>query len=300
MNTITKDFVSDIELARRLELFDQNQRLEAEKKVLEDRLKAKDLAHVEEISRIKHLSGDPVETVIGMLRDYPSLQEQLECLRGDNAYLLESLDQAEADKTTLADQLEQLTAAAASAADYRDAAGKKLDAIMRELEVAQSAVRHRDGELKELKALNPKKLREQNKRLQTRNGELMEIDKRNKQTLKEMRKQLAEMATVKRHNGERMEALDDACNMMQSGEVKDRLWESDDGKWALIGHEETPQKIFILYLPTGELRVFDRAEEVVPAPRVPPHVKDVARAKLERYSKIDAQLKPYQKKDSAA
>ena len=142
--------------------------------------------HVDEISSLKHQAAiDPVAEVFRMLDAYPGLESDLK-----NALIkIKDLDKALAvvteSNTTLAELNESLLASTEIAAVQRDTAVDRMNRLMVEIDGLKSAVRSRDAELKELRALNPKKLKSQVKTLQNRNRELVEMDARNKAAFRE-------------------------------------------------------------------------------------------------------------------
>ena len=141
--------------------------------------------HVDEVSALKHRAeADPVEVVLGLLRSVPVLESSLadstarneklndavSVLMRENEDLKTSLDSQIAYNEKLAGIVKPLESSAIQAAGQRDAYKADLRAL--------------NAELKELRSLNPKKLKEQNKNLQNRNRELVEIDARNKAALR--------------------------------------------------------------------------------------------------------------------
>ena len=249
-------------------------------------------AHVDDVSALKHQAeADPVELVLGMLRSIPDLELSLADAVSDAESLREALAEERENNAGISEKLDQVVAAAESACVQRDKAFTDLNRLSREIDVLRSAVRARDADLKELRSLNPKKLNKQVKNLQNRNRELVEIDARNKAVIKELRDSLAEMETVKRHNGELLAALDDACEMINSGDDSARVWEDDT--WSLVGHKDATNSMLVEHKPTGIVRLFTLAKGVLQSPPVPAHVVDQARGRLERYSRIDASLDAY-------
>lgn len=270
---------------------------EAEADALREQLRLQTRAHVDEVSDLKRAALDPVDTVVAMLREYPALQADVTRWKESHAELAAALDQAEADKTTLAEQIDQLISSTTVAAKGRDTAAKQLAQVRDALEVTKSALKARDTELKELRALNPKRLQKQVKTLQARNAELQQVSSRNQAALKTTTADLkaARLAAgrAQRDNATLLEKFDALVEQVNAGELDDQLWQSPDKKWALIGHTDAARRILVQYVPTGELRLFDIDQELVRAQAVPAYVKDEARARLERYAKIDAHLGTY-------
>ncbi len=291
MNAPMNRPVSTATEAQRLELFEQNLKLADQVAQLEEQLREKERQHVDEISSLKRSGLDPVATAVAMLQDYPALKSRVEELERQLAEAASTTGQAEQDKATLAEQVDQLSRVAEQLKQAREDDFKKLNALSREIDVQRTAVKSRDAELKELRSLNPKRMQKTLKTVQQRNKELQEMDKRNKQVISEMRHQLKEMEKIKNHNAELLSALDDACEMINNGESP-ALWENDS--WQLIGHEDSTNCMLINHKPTGQIRLYRRGKGIERAPSVPREVQDQAAGRLERYARVDAQLKPYQ------
>lgn len=167
---------------KRLELFEENMQLAEQVAQLEEQLREKERQHVAEISALKHAGLDPVATVVSMLNEYPDLKARVEDLERQLAGAAAAVDQAESDKTTLAEKVEEMVSVAEQLKMARENDFKKLNVMSREIDVQRTAVKNRDAELKELRALNPKRMQKTLKTTQQRNKELLEADKRNKQT----------------------------------------------------------------------------------------------------------------------
>ena len=125
---------------------------------------------------------------------------------------------------------------------------------------------------------------------------------RNGSLIKEQRLEIkglkGELERVKQDNGRLVIALDDACEMIDKNEVSKSLW--DDDLWSVVGHDQAPNRIYVQYKPTGEMRVYDlESLGYLRATPVPAYVTDQARGRLERYTEVEGQLNEYKESSDA-
>lgn len=269
--------------------------------LLKDQLRQQRIAHTEEISAIKRQAEqEPLERMIERWNGYQAAvaraekaEADLAKARAEHAKVTEALQIA----TENADKLKQL------ADHYQDQCEKMLAKNNTNVEKATSTIDSLRQQIRELntqirtyRQMNPDRLQKQVKRLQDKNRTQQDTIASQRKQLSErdaeLKKLKASERKLKQHNKQLILALDDACEMVTSGEADATVWQDDE--WAIAGHEDSTRRVFIINKATGEHRVFDIDQGILRAKPVPAHVKAMAIDKLKTYQKVDEKIKELQ------
>lgn len=302
MNTITKDFVSDRELASRLEVFEENLRLEEQNKLLEDKLKAQQIGHVEELSRIKHQAGDPIQTAIDILQSHQHHQEQL-------AQTERQRDLFDRENEELRTHVAELTASGEKLHDqvvhYKDQCEKQLAKHNSEVQKALGAIDFRDrqlaqlnAELKELRSLNPQRLQKQVKEqkkkisdLQDANQQLRIKGSENQKIRKEHEERGRIIDKLYADNRRLDAALHEACSQMNENSKVQPI--ETHGDWSIYAHDDGTQALILHHGPTDSSAVYWAGEGFKKRPALPVKIKARAEAMIANYVETKGSMIDY-------
>jgi chromosome segregation ATPase len=294
-STITKEFISDRTIAERLELFEKNLVLEQKNEELQAEIRSLKVAHVEEISSIKHSSADPVQTAIAMLQGYTDMQNQLKQKDAEIAEAHAAIETVKSEKSAIYTELNQAVNVLTLQKNKLDTFDAGMEKLANKLEETRIILKSRDNDLKELRALNPLRLQKQVKNLQQKNRELQEANDKlkllNKDTQAKTKEQEKRAEAYFKENQTLNRTLDELIKLNENGELNDIIHEDDN--WQLIGHTDATNKINIMCKRSGVMRVFDRKEGMIKPANIPQSIKDIALVKLETYSQIASEMNKY-------
>jgi chromosome segregation ATPase len=284
--------VSTQKQAERLELFEQVLELEEQNRLLAVELQAAQISHVEELSRLKHQTSDPIQAAIDILqghqrREQMRLDAELQCALFD------------AENGELRSQVTELTTAGGKLHDqvahYKDQCEKLLVKHNSEVQKAQAEI-DRQGrqiaiyaqEVKDLRALNPQRLQKQVKELQKKNKDLSEGNLQLRKLANEnqkIRKEHEERGRViiKLHDDNRRldAALMEACDQLNNESKVQPI--EEHGDWAIYAHNDGTEALIIHHGPTDSSRVYWAGEGCRKSPAIPPKLKARAEAMIENY-----------------
>lgn len=268
------NFVSNETAAERLEVFMENLSLKDENEALKAQLKQKDLAHVEELSTLRHQQGDPVQTAIQMLQGYAHLKTQLEEATAYAITLKAEGEEREAIIEERAELIKTQYAAATKITEQRDHYKAECDRVLKkhnaEVDKANGVITKLEAQvaslrkqLNELNALNPKRMQKKLKELQAKNKELTEGNQRlqeQRNTLKGADKALLKIKDeydqlVIDYNRTRA-ALDEAVTDLNNGN-KPKCLEASDG-WEIYGSTESDDVLMLVDTVSGIERPYCR------------------------------------------
>lgn len=261
---------------------------------LKAQLKAKELAHVDEISAIKKGEGvitDPLQAVIDAYHRVPLLEQQLAEALDIKQSLVLAFDAAEEDKTQLAEVVE-------SQSTFIQLQKKKLDETqvackdaVRQLENTGIVLQRDKQTIKELKALNPKKLVTANKGLQAKNKELNEANSRHKKMISGLRKQFEQLEKDYSTLQLQKDAIDAGFSKLHedinAGTVTDVL--ETIGEWQICSHASRHDAFYIVDTKTDIVRPYSNGD-IPKARAIPQAVKDATLVISERNKTAAANL----------
>lgn len=272
-------------LAAGLDSHDLELQLE-KKKVADLEQEIKDLkkTHFDELSAVKKAEGivtDPVANALNLIESIPAMQSLIKSQQQEITTLAERLQQAEDDKTELAETLEQAVDAAKVAATARDKYSSDLENAVRQLENDKLILADRMSKLKELQALNPKKLQQANKQLQSKNRELNDANSRMKKQAADHKRERSALEQDLAKTKKQKEAFEKTFTQLHedviSGNVTDVL--ETRGDWQLCSDGKRFDLVYIVDTKTDVVRPFTR-DGMTKARAVPAEMKDLAEAVL--------------------
>lgn len=254
------------------ELDDANAQIDTLKEQLQQQ--ARD--HVSEISQVKHsLGGDPLEQIANQLAKLPLLEKH-------NADLQRVVSELEAMNAAAEQEADDYTTAIKTQDDalkllrtrYDESQAALKDAV-RQLENTGIVLQRDKQLLKELNALNPKKLQTQNKNLQAKNKELNEGKARDKKMLSSLKKENEALERSLSTLRKQKEAIDAGFAKLHAdinaGTATDVL--QTLGDWQICSHATRHDAFYIVDMQTDIVRPYFNGE-IPKARAIPQAVKD--------------------------
>lgn len=269
--------------AERLELFENNLRLADQNAMLTEKLRAKEVEHVAELSRALHQAGDPIQIAIDILQTHQQYQDKLtqterqrDLFDNENIELRDLLEEATSANTALRDQVTHYKGECeAQLAQHNKEAQKAqadLEALARQLASATA-------ELKELRAHNPQRLAKQVKELQKKNRELIDgnqqlriLTNANQKIRKEHEERGRVIVALEDKNQQLQAAL---CTPTSEGEASPM--DTLDG-WEFYPHSKDDDRLVLLHEQSGTSRLYERGTGFRKLPALPAKIKTRAEA----------------------
>lgn len=280
MNTLSKkQYPSDLELAESIENFELSI-AKQQIKDLEQQIKDQQKSHFDELAAVKKGEGvitDPIAHAIALLESVPAMQSLIQSQQDEivkqNGHLKEAVD----NFTEVKDALVVAIDAGKQLRADRDKAHAQFDQIHRITEGDRIIITNLRAELKELKALNPKKLLKQNKELQAKNRDLNEANTRNRKVVIDLQKSFKSLEQDYSKLLKQKEAMDAGFTKLhadiESGRATDVLYDKDN--WQICSDGQRFDKLYIVDKRNDSCRVFEDGE-VAKANPIPQSVKDQA------------------------
>lgn len=302
MNTITKEFVSDKTVAERLEVFEENLRLQDELAAARDKLKAKDLAHTEELSRLRHQATDPIQHAIDILQSHQQQAAQLvdaerqrDLFNAENDEMRQTIDEL---RTALDDRQRHIQHYKAECEKLLAKHNSEVSKAQAEIDRQQRQLALYAQEVKDLRALNPQRLAKQVKELQKKNKEHQEANQQLRVKVNEnqkIRKEHEERGRVidKLYSDNRNldAALSEACLQLNEGAKLTPI--ETHGDWEIYAHNDGTEALILHHTPTDSSRVFWAGEGFRKLPALPPKVKARAEEMIANYVNTKAGMTDY-------
>jgi chromosome segregation ATPase len=311
MNTLSMNADTTLALAERaarLEHFElaiakhAQAEAEAEAEALREQLREKERSYVEEFSRLKYQTSNPIQAAIDILQSHQQHIDKLTQAEHQR-------DLFDRENNELHAQVVELTGAGEKLHEqvihYKDQCDKLLDKNNIEVQKAQAEI-DRQGrqlalyaqEVKDLRALNPQRLAKQVKELQKKNKGLGEGNQQLRKLANDnqkIRKEHEERGRVivKLHDDNRRldAALMEACDQLNNESKVQPI--EEHGDWAIYAHNDGTEALIIHHGPTDSSRVYWAGEGCRKSPAIPPKLKARAEAMIENYRNTKAGMIDY-------